>query len=34
MSRAKWRQNSLKAYGNGIVHQVSTEIMKAIKETM
>lgn len=33
MSRSKWRQNSLKAYGNGIVPQVAIEIMKAIKET-
>lgn len=30
-SFAKWRQNSLKAYGNGIVMQVAVEIMKAIK---
>jgi DNA (cytosine-5)-methyltransferase 1 len=33
MSRSKWRQNSLKAYGNGIVAQVAMEIMRAIKET-
>jgi DNA-methyltransferase (dcm) len=32
-SRAKWRRDSLKAYGNGIVPQVAIEIMKAIKET-
>lgn len=31
-SRAKWRRDSLKAYGNGIVPQVAIEIMKAIKE--
>lgn len=31
-SRAKWRRDSLKAYGNGIVPQVAVEIMKAIKE--
>lgn len=30
-SRAKWRKESLKAYGNGIVSQVAMEIMKAIK---
>lgn len=30
-SFAKWRQNSLKAYGNGIVHQIAVEIFKAIK---
>lgn len=32
ISRAKWRQGSLKAYGNGIVMQVAVEIMKAIKQ--
>ena len=31
-SRAKWRKESLKAYGNGIVPQVAIEIMQAIKE--
>lgn len=31
-SRAKWRRDSFKAYGNGIVPQVAIEIMKAIKE--
>jgi DNA (cytosine-5)-methyltransferase 1 len=31
ISRSKWRQGSLKAYGNGIVPQVAIEIMKAIK---
>jgi DNA (cytosine-5)-methyltransferase 1 len=31
ISRPKWRQGSLKAYGNGIVAQVAIEIMKAIK---
>lgn len=30
-SRAKWRKDSLKAYGNGIVSQVAMEIMKGIK---
>ena len=30
-SFAKWRQNSLKAYGNGIVMQVAVEIMMSIK---
>ena len=33
ISRAKWRQGSLKAYGNAIVPQVAMEIFKAIKET-
>lgn len=33
MSRSKWRQNSLKAYGNGIVPEVAMNIMQAIKET-
>lgn len=32
MSRSKWRQNSLKAYGNGIVPQVAMEIMRGIYE--
>ena len=32
-SRAKWRKDSLKAYGNGIVPQVAIEIMQAIKES-
>jgi len=31
-SRPKWRKDSLKAYGNGIVPQVAIEIFKAIKE--
>lgn len=31
-SRAKWRKDSLKAYGNGIVPEVAMQIMKAIKE--
>lgn len=31
-SAAKWRRDSLKAYGNAIVPQVAIEIMKAIKE--
>jgi DNA (cytosine-5)-methyltransferase 1 len=31
-SRAKWRKNSLKAYGNGIVPEVAMNIMQAIKE--
>jgi DNA (cytosine-5)-methyltransferase 1 len=30
-SRAKWRKDSLKAYGNGIVSQVAMEIMIGIK---
>ncbi len=30
-SRAKWRKDSLKAYGNGIVSQVAMQIMEAIK---
>lgn len=30
-SRAKWRQESLKAYGNAIVPQVAMQIFKAIK---
>ncbi len=32
ISRAKWRNLSIKAYGNGIVHQIATEIMHSIKE--
>lgn len=32
ISRAKWRNESIKAYGNGIVHQIATQIMQAIKE--
>ncbi len=32
ISRAKWRNSSIKAYGNGIVHQIATQIMYAIKE--
>ena len=32
ISRAKWRQGSLKAYGNAIVPQVAMEIFKSIKE--
>ena len=31
-SRAKWRQESLKAYGNGIVPQIAMQIMQSIKE--
>lgn len=31
-SRAKWRKDSLKAYGNGIVPEVAMQIMSAIKE--
>lgn len=31
VSRAKWRSDSLKAYGNGIVPQVAMEIMRAIR---
>jgi DNA (cytosine-5)-methyltransferase 1 len=31
-SRAKWRKDSLKAYGNAIVPQVAMEIFRAIKE--
>ena len=34
ISSAKWRQESLKAYGNAIVPQVAMQIFKAIKETM
>jgi DNA (cytosine-5)-methyltransferase 1 len=34
MSRPKWRQNSLKAYGNGIVPEVAMNIMQAIKESI
>jgi len=33
-SRAKWRKDSLKAYGNGICPQVAIEIMKAIKQAI
>jgi DNA (cytosine-5)-methyltransferase 1 len=32
ISRSKWRQEALKAYGNAIVPQVALEILKAIKE--
>jgi DNA (cytosine-5)-methyltransferase 1 len=32
ISHSKWRQESLKAIGNGIVGQVAVELMKAIKE--
>lgn len=32
-SRAKWRKDSLRAYGNAIVPQVAIEIFKAIKAT-
>lgn len=32
-SYAKWREQSLKAYGNAIVPQVAMQIFKAIKET-
>lgn len=32
ISRAKWRKESLKAYGNAIAPQVAMEIFKAIKE--
>ena len=32
LSASAHRQNSLKAYGNGIVHQVATEILRAVKE--
>jgi DNA (cytosine-5)-methyltransferase 1 len=32
-SRAKWRKDSLKAYGNGIVPQIMMEIFRAIKLT-
>ena len=31
VSRANWRKNSLKAYGNGIVHQIAVEIFNGIK---
>lgn len=33
-SYSKWRQNSLKAYGNGIVPEVAMNIMAAIKASM
>lgn len=33
ISRARWRREALKAYGNAIVPQVAIEIMKAIKES-
>jgi len=33
ISRSKWRQGSLKAYGNAIVPQVAMQIFKAIKES-
>ena len=32
-SRAKWRKDSLKAYGNGIVPPVAVQIMQSIKDT-
>jgi DNA (cytosine-5)-methyltransferase 1 len=32
-SRAKWRKESLKAYGNAIVPAVAMEIFRAIKLT-
>lgn len=32
ISRARWRKESLKAYGNAIVPEVAIQIMKAIKE--
>jgi len=32
-SRAKWRKDSLKAYGNGIVPEVAINIMQAIKQS-
>jgi site-specific DNA-cytosine methylase len=32
ISHSKWRQEALKAVGNGIVGQVAVELMKAIKE--
>lgn len=34
ISPAKWRKESLKAYGNAIVPQVAMEVFKAIKETI
>jgi DNA (cytosine-5)-methyltransferase 1 len=34
MSRSKWRQNSLKAYGNGIVPEVAMNIMQAIRASL
>lgn len=33
-SRAKWRKDSLKAYGNGIVPEVAMNILQAIKESI
>lgn len=33
-SRAKWRRESIKAYGNAIVPEVAMEIFRAIKETL
>lgn len=33
ISRARWRKEALKAYGNAIVPQVAMQIMKAIKES-
>jgi DNA (cytosine-5)-methyltransferase 1 len=32
ISESKWRQESLKCFGNAIVPQVAMEIMRAIKE--
>jgi hypothetical protein len=34
ISRARWRKDSLKAYGNGIVPEVAMNIMRAIKESL
>jgi len=34
ISRPKWRQGSLKAYGNAIVPQVAMEIFRAIKQSL
>jgi hypothetical protein len=31
ISKSKWRQQALKAYGNAIVPQVAVEVMKAIR---
>lgn len=34
ISRAKWRKESLKAYGNAIVPQVAVEVMRAIRSSV
>jgi DNA (cytosine-5)-methyltransferase 1 len=34
VSRARWRKDSLKAYGNGIVPEVAMNIMQAIKNSV